>query len=246
VKPAWRVIRIAAVLAVGGVVISTLLAEFIAWSGRVQFDPAAQQRFVAVGGLYVRAYDMRGAGWCYLTWDVLDRNMASMAQYCYDMHVEDFEGMPIPEYLHCDAPDSLPAWSRLWRPECWPKDIDMGDSIQHHSAMELGVGWPLRAFSIDWDIADPSHPHGGIMLPTAPWTTLRCLMWRPLAGGLALDSLIYAAALAGLVAAARLAVRARRRGRGLCTVCRYDLRGLASGSVCPECGAAGRVVNAPA
>ena len=57
--------------------------------------------------------------------------------------------------------------------------------------------------------------------------------------GLSLDSLVYAAPLAGIILLPRWMRRLRRasrRRRGHCPACNYDLRGLARNSPCPECG----------
>lgn len=54
--------------------------------------------------------------------------------------------------------------------------------------------------------------------------------------GFALDTLFYAAVWFVPLFGIRSARRAIRRRRGLCTRCAYDLKGLAPGSPCPECG----------
>ena len=64
----------------------------------------------------------------------------------------------------------------------------------------------------------------------------RLLPLLPVWTGLAVDTLVFAGgwwvALTGWTR-----IRAWRRVRnGLCCVCAYDLRGQASGTVCPECG----------
>lgn len=57
----------------------------------------------------------------------------------------------------------------------------------------------------------------------------------PLAAGFAANTAVYAIPLLASLPVAGWARRARRRRRGLCPACRYDLRhDLASG--CPECG----------
>ena len=57
-------------------------------------------------------------------------------------------------------------------------------------------------------------------------------------------SLVWLLVLAAASTAALFGVDAwvaARRRHGRCNKCRYDLRGLAAGAVCPECGAATRV-----
>jgi hypothetical protein len=240
-KLLWRIVRFAVFALIGGAVASVSVAEGIGASGVVRYDRAAPQRFVAVAGKYVQARDMSGIGWRYLWWEVKSQDSAAVAQYMYDKHIDSFEGMLLPSYLHCDPPGSLPAWSRLWRPESWPHEVNMGGYIQSEMAMEVGAGWPLPSITMDWDSAHRNEYRGGKVLPSPPGIRMRFLAWRPLARGLAVDTLFYAAALAGLVGGARLVVRARRRRRGVCPACAYDLRGLAADGVCPECGRPARL-----
>jgi hypothetical protein len=58
--------------------------------------------------------------------------------------------------------------------------------------------------------------------------------------GFAASTLAYAAVLMALAQGARAARGARRRRRGLCVRCAYDLRGLPGGAPCPECGVPAR------
>ena len=57
----------------------------------------------------------------------------------------------------------------------------------------------------------------------------------PIWPGFAINAIFYAVVLWMLVAGPRSLNRKRRRMRGLCANCAYDLRGTPSG-VCPECG----------
>lgn len=59
---------------------------------------------------------------------------------------------------------------------------------------------------------------------------------RPLAGGLAINTLLFAAPPFIVLAAIPVARRELRRRRGRCPVCGYDRRGLDVVSPCPECG----------
>jgi hypothetical protein len=56
---------------------------------------------------------------------------------------------------------------------------------------------------------------------------------RPIWPGFALDTAFYGTLAFLLWSAPRFVKRTRRRRRGLCVVCGYDLRGMQK---CPECG----------
>jgi hypothetical protein len=244
VKRAWRVGRFAVFALIGGAVISVLVAEGIGVSGVVRVDVSPPRRYVAVGGLCVMAWDMSGIGWRQLQWITSEEQNAAYVQYHYEQeqaHQVPTNGLP-PRSVRFDPPDSLPSWSRLWHPERWPTDPhgarDGGESRVGGMAGEIGVGWPLQAFSMDWDAEGLRTVRGGKALPVDQ--RKRVLLWRPIPRGLGADSLFYAAALAGLVGGARLVVRVRRKRRRACLACGYDLRGLAAGTGCPECGRSGR------
>ena len=59
---------------------------------------------------------------------------------------------------------------------------------------------------------------------------------RPLWPGFAINTLFYAASAWLVWRIVPLTKRWRRRRAGRCTNCGYDLRGIAAGSICPECG----------
>lgn len=89
---------------------------------------------------------------------------------------------------------------------------------------------------------------GGIPLPRAASAgssgesleTYRVLPYRPLWAGFAGNTLIYAVLWAGVLKAAGWLVGtltgARAAAQGRCRGCGYDLRGVAPGGRCPECG----------
>lgn len=101
-------------------------------------------------------------------------------------------------------------------------------------------GWPWLAFWSEmepkdggewrvaggWALAYPKHP-SAISLRVLPYRPI----WSGLLANLAAFSLLWALAFLALPEWRR----ARRRGRGLCERCRYDLCGQAAAG-CPECG----------
>jgi hypothetical protein len=129
-------------------------------------------------------------------------------------------------------------------------------SARGEASSESRAGWPLRAFSCDnpdevsiiinssgmqmagnggksvrggWELS----PFAGGMFGKS-W---RAIPLRPLWGGLLVDILVLATLWFALLAGMDAFRRSRRRERGLCPRCAYDLR--SSGVThkrCPECG----------
>lgn len=111
------------------------------------------------------------------------------------------------------------------------------------------VGWPWRALAcVQYSSRLTKHDTrtpavrtplaaGGIVLVRGGVVS-KVLPWRPIAGGLIGNTLVYGVVWAGMIVGVGGAVRLRRRARGLCPACAYDLRGRA-GAVCPECGRGG-------
>lgn len=118
---------------------------------------------------------------------------------------------------------------------------------------EHATGWPMLAA---WYGLSAAYPPGGVAtlvvdhgIPiegvgpaTNLWTwnasQLRALPLHPIWRGIIVDSLIYAAAWATMFIGIGTIRRALRRRAGRCTRCAYDLSGLRSGTLCPECGSA--------
>ena len=71
--------------------------------------------------------------------------------------------------------------------------------------------------------------------------SMRVIPFTPIHPGFAINTIFYAAILWLLWAAPGAIRRLRRKQRGLCIHCGYDLRGAPPDSAnCPECGAAVR------
>jgi len=138
-----------------------------------------------------------------------------------------------------DLPAEVPSWGR---------DFMIDAETQGDRTISCAVyaaGWPRRAITgrlyIDLDVI-PYALRGEwvvILPPPKPMRNdqSRLLPLQPLWPGFAINTLFYAVVLWMLVAGPRALNRKRRRMRGLCVKCAYDLRGTSSG-VCPECGAA--------
>ena len=122
------------------------------------------------------------------------------------------------------------------------------------------AGWPLLCMrTVVWDhqILDLSPgaspiPKTGTDTPPRTWWTggapipkalsrfdptgTKRIPLRPIPLAFAADAALYGAVLASPVLAFRVWRRVRRRRRGRCVACGYDLSGLAPGGACPECG----------
>jgi len=135
-----------------------------------------------------------------------------------------------------------------------PNIVDVNPTL--FRLVQIRVGWPLGCLAyertlilqdargtIEWVMDEPESPwRGGLAVPD--WTPelsapvneaafIRRIPIRPIWSGLLVNSALHAGLLgAGVWGAGRLA-RWRRRARGLCLRCGYDVRGLGR---CPECG----------
>jgi len=135
-------------------------------------------------------------------------------------HGLDWQGYAGPEV---PASQVLPHWSSV---------PARGMKVDDHA-----YGWPLRCLRAvqhagddraDYRVLTGWHPSmGDIWLP-------RRFLWPTLIA----NTLIFAGAWWLLLVAPGMTRRSRRRRRGLCIRCAYDLRATSAGSPCPECGTA--------
>jgi hypothetical protein len=107
---------------------------------------------------------------------------------------------------------------------------------------EYATGWPWRA----WRGGDSMMPApGGHTVRSESTVTFRdplgwgrfgyLVPYGPVWSGIVGNSLVGAVGIWALVVLPAAVRWARRRGRGLCVACGYDLAGV-GGGVCPECG----------
>jgi hypothetical protein len=156
-------------------------------------------------------------------------------------------------------PTVLPGW--VASPDSAPEDLR--ESVNYVDT--LATGWPLRCAAGEVWFVWTRNSDGqlatteDIERPPASGTTtapVRRHLWRvatnatgptelPLRvvwGGLIADVAVWSAAWGVVLFGAAWARQVRRRRRGLCAGCGYDLRGAAAGAACPECGARGVAV----
>lgn len=233
------------ILAAIGLGMATTIA--IAWLGAAfekAYHAPAVQEVLLFDGFTSRTYMQRG--WTItrvsINWD-LDANLARVNPSWIDART------------HADL-SQTPRWSQAWLPHKPARPAGTWGSWTHSSTLdELAAGWPFRALWCECDepVQDPvskdavySH-RGGFTLPThvikdgARIFLPRALPYRPMWSGLAIDTALFGAAWALLFLAAP-ALRAWRRRKGRCGACGYDLRGLATSTPCPECGASPQLV----
>jgi len=118
-----------------------------------------------------------------------------------------------------------------------------------YEGLDHATGWPRLAAWYATTAHSPSqisgkyHIDGGIALPigssistTLPAWKVHALPLRPIWTGLIGNTAFYSIVWLVMLWGASAARRWRRRRRGWCPRCAYDLAGLTQGQPCPECG----------
>lgn len=136
-----------------------------------------------------------------------------------------------------------PTWARL------PETYDLGghDGLCMANVRSVAIGWPCRCLMY-------TQPFTGVdvgdrvLTPLVPLPDSGYVRWRhhllpadPIPSGFLLDTLFYAAPWWLILITPGALKRFRRRRRGRCIHCGYDLAGLPAEDkvtpTCPECGA---------
>ncbi len=99
---------------------------------------------------------------------------------------------------------------------------------------EFAYGLPFRSL-VATAITDEWMPGVHDTTPDTIWLSSGYLPLRPIWPGLVANSVVWGAVAWLLYFAFCAHLKQRRRKRGLCPNCRYDLKGAIS-EVCPECG----------
>jgi hypothetical protein len=132
-------------------------------------------------------------------------------------------------YKSPDRP--LPTWARVPDEHWAPRGVTT-----------YAAGWPWPALSA-WEEHHPPNParvlrtmHDAWVIARVPSVATRWLPLRPMWPGLIADTLFYATLIMASASGASCFRGCRRRQRGLCPACGYDVRATPAGAPCPECG----------
>lgn len=145
-------------------------------------------------------------------WSWYSQSSPCLSEFVADSSPTTSSGLPGPEVVP-------PLWA-TWRAKHWEKILD--DNPERHMEVRA-AGVPFRCFV--------SELRGNAPRPSG-------FGWEVYPLGLIQDAAVFLGiacvplTMAGFVAA----TRRRRRNRGLCPTCGYDLCSIPPGSSCPECG----------
>jgi hypothetical protein len=137
-------------------------------------------------------------------------------------------------------PGLVPWWSRMHRVPVRSHYTD--DQLGVIWYNETGFGWPLASFVADTTYDGRVRGAGNHAVRhrgSITWergSRMYVLLYQPIWLGFTGNALMLAGVWLFILMAPGAVRRRRRRARGLCGTCGYDLRGEAG--VCPECGTA--------
>jgi hypothetical protein len=203
----------------------------VAWGSAVSVSMYGEPDDCAIGRLHNARWSL---------WSVLLFSKVG-SDFCYSTLYSDRRHQP-----PSDSPGAIV-------PEWFPDHLAWTTEARAHVLAGEARGWPCRALRALWeiDLRDGVNGHrvvSGIDLISFPWRTPvgvtlpRILPLRPIWPGFAINTIFYAAALWVVFLIPGMIKRTRRRFRGLCIHCGYDLRGQTTAidgeRRCPECGKA--------
>lgn len=130
--------------------------------------------------------------------------------------------------------DASGEWGALGEAARGERDVEI-------MAADDARGWPLLAFWCEINEKQGWRGNctvsGGFQLPTTSSSvgSIRCIPYRPIWSGLAVNTLVYAVIWAAAYFCLPVTRRRHRCSRGCCPNCGYDLQHELAGG-CPECG----------
>lgn len=216
--------------------------------------------FAPVGNVRVMTWDATAAGWqddeLRWPWPIsgpLARPTFAFESRSRGLRVRHWVNFSNSIYVMDDAEASLAASNGL-NPVVLELDGTVGLPMKPYASVdELRAGWPLT--SVRWwaECGDdhgnkPSNAEHGVFRAWSTRSVLsigsvffqKVLPLRPIWPLFIANVLIWALAFAGVVSGFAWMVHGRRvrrrRRRGWCLACGYDLSGLPSHQACPECG----------
>ncbi|MBL8759803.1 MAG: hypothetical protein JNL50_00730 [Phycisphaerae bacterium] len=149
------------------------------------------------------------------------------------------------------------------RPPAWAAAVPDQSPGMYNQVITTATGWPFHAFRGEqWIVLGLSHEQSELLASKpldqlseaeqlqlkqkrterSQWTIRHAVTgdwaipFAPMWAGLLADWVLFSVLWLLVLSLGRSNRDCRRRRRGLCTRCAYDLKGLAPASPCPECG----------
>lgn len=171
--------------------------------------------------------------------------------FAFGPEISEYVGTPgfLPEHREM-PPDELAPLGLRAHATPWTFGLPWPVGRATEMSVVQASGWPLLALAaIERGVLPTTHLRYGFdiggertigNLDTLGHARPRVLPLRPVWPGVIVDTAVFSAAWWAAITAPIVLLRRSRIRRGLCSACRYDLRGLhaAQHPHCPECGAA--------